>query len=339
MILLLTRKLFITFLLALIAGCMPTIHPPGDKINSGQLLTDRFITEDGSELPLRSWLPKKKDIKAVIIALHGFNDYSHFFQQPGEYFRQQGIASYAFDQRGFGSSPNRGLWAGINAYSEDVASFIRLVREKHPGLPVYLLGESMGGAVAILTVSRPLQPNIDGIILAAPAIWSRDTMPWYQRTLLWSLAHTLPWLSLTGEGLEVMPSDNIEMLKALAHDPLVIKETRIEAVYGLANLMDAAFASAGKLQTGLLMLYGEKDEIIPKKPVYQFLRNLISQNRKDQTIAFYRDGYHMLLRDLQASVLWEDINTWINSPQNSLPSGADKRVKEIIDRIISLNDD
>ncbi|MGR9101186.1 MAG: alpha/beta hydrolase, partial [Gammaproteobacteria bacterium] len=307
-------KKTILLLILMLTGCMPAIHPPGEKIQSGRILTDRFVTEDGSELRLRSWLPGEGRTRAVIIALHGFNDYSRFFEQPAAYFSSRGIACYAYDQRGFGESPNRGLWAGIEAYAEDAASFARLVRSRHPGAPVYLLGESMGGAVAIVASSQPRPADFDGVILAAPAVWNRKAMPWYQRALLWTLAHTLPWLTLTGEGVEVTPSDNIEMLKALGRDPLVIKESRVETLYGLANLMDAAFAGAEDMRGALLMLYGEKDDIIPKEPIYRFVHNLEKQDSDAKDIAIYENGYHMLLRDLQAEVYWKDIENWIFSP-------------------------
>lgn len=309
---------------------MPAIHPPGESISSGRLLNERFITDDGLELPLRNWLPDDKPYKAIIIALHGFNDYSNFFQMSGEYFRQQGIASYAYDQRGFGGSPDRGLWAGVNAYSDDLSLFVQLISKQHPGRPIYLLGQSMGGAVVIVNLAQSVHPKVTGVILVAPAVWSRDTMPWYQQWVLWTLAHTMPWLTITGEGVEVTPSDNIEILRGLARDPLVIKETRVETIYGLVNLMDAAQASSSTLPSHLL-LYGEKDDIIPKQPTYQFLRDLKVKNKDQGTVAFYKNGYHMLLRDLQAQVAWNDINAWIMTAQMPLPSGADKRAEEILD--------
>ncbi len=325
-------KNLVIFIVVLLGGCMPTIHSPGESISSGRLLSDLFITDDGIELPLRNWLPEHKPYKAIIIALHGFNDYSYFFQMSGEYFRQQGIASYAYDQRGFGASPDRGLWAGVDAYADDLALFVRLISEQHPGLPIYLLGQSMGGAVVIVNVARSVHPQVSGVILVAPAVWSRDTMPWYQQLVLWTLAHITPWLTITGEGVEVTPSDNIEILRGLARDPLVIKETRVETIYGLVNLMDAAQASTSTLRSHLL-LYGEKDDIIPKQPTYQFLRNLKEKNRGKGTVAFYKNGYHMLLRDLQAQVAWDDINAWIMATNMPLPSGADKRAEEILDAV------
>ena len=319
-------------LINVLVACTPNIHPGGTPISSGYLLNDTFITADGTELPLKIWRPPEQDIKSVIIALHGFNDYSNFFQQPGTYFSQHKTISYAYDQRGFGGSTNRGLWAGIDTYIADLTCFIQLIKQKHPSVPIFLLGESMGGAIVISTVAESDQLPVKGIILAAPALWARQSMPWYQNTLLWTLSHTMPWLTLSGSGLEIQASDNIEMLIALGQDPLVIKETRVESIYGLVNLMDRALSSANLISKNTLLLYGEKDEIIPKEPTYQFLNNLTNSKKNNHIIAFYKNGYHMLLRDLQASILWNDIDVWIDSFTTALPSGADKRAQQLLDK-------
>jgi alpha-beta hydrolase superfamily lysophospholipase len=278
---------------------------------------------------LRHWLPKTEP-HAVIIALHGFNDYSRVFDLPGEYFSKQGIASFAYDQRGFGMAPQRGLWAGRKAYTKDLQALVRLVKQRYPKRPVYLLGESMGGAIVIAAMSQREMPEVAGIILAAPALWARSTMPWYQTGLLWMLAHSLPWLTLTGEGVHVVASDNIDMLRAMGRDPLVIKATRVETVYGLADLMDVAFNSAASLRGHTLMLYGEKDEIIPKEPTYAFLRQFLAADAANKTVAIYPHGYHMLLRDLQAPAAWKDIAAWINANPDKLPSGADDRAQQLL---------
>jgi alpha-beta hydrolase superfamily lysophospholipase len=323
----------LALLLTSVIGCMPMTYPPGAKNNAARLSENTFLTEDGANLPFRHWLPKT-DPHAVLIALHGFNDYSRFFQQPGEYLSTQGIACFAYDQRGFGAAPKRGLWAGGAAYSDDLLTLVRLVKQRYPDRPVYLLGESMGGAVIITAMSQTNMPVVEGVILVAPALWARPTMPWYQTSLLWTLAHSLPWLTLTGKGVKVMPSDNIEMLQALGRDPWVIKATRIETVYGLTDLMDDAFNSATLLHGNTLMLYGEKDEIIPKKPTYAFLQKFLATDATEKTVAFYQQGYHMLLRDLQAPTAWKDIAAWISNKPNKLPSGADNRARQVLVELI-----
>lgn len=312
----------------MLASCAPVIRPPGRALEQPRLTQDAFVSNDGVHLPLRYWLPEEKaDIKAVIIALHGFNDYSNFFAEPGRFFAQSGIASYAYDQRGFGAGSYRGLWAGTPAYVRDLYVFTHLIKLQHPGVPVYVLGESMGGAVVIASMTSNLRPPVDGIILSAPAVWGRETMPWYQRALLWVSSHVAPSMKVTGKELGLRPSDNIEMLRALGRDPLVIKETRIDAIYGLTNLMDIALVGSRYLDVSTLMVYGEKDEIIPPKPVRRMLKNLPSDGLQYWHIAFYRNGYHMLLRDLQAQVLWQDIVAWISANDQPLPSGADRRAE------------
>ena len=314
----------LVLLMAALSACAPRVYPPGRTLASPHLTATHFVTQDGVTLSYRSWMPDAEAPKALIIALHGFNDYSNFLAQPGTFFSSLGIGCYAYDQRGFGGTANRGLWAGTDAYASDLTQFTRLIAARHPGVPLYLLGESMGGAVIIVAATSGTPPPADGIILAAPAVWARSAMPWYQRLLLWISAHSVPWMTVTGEGLEVIPSDNIEMLRALGRDPLVIKETRIETIVGLVDLMDRAFEQSSKLNTSTLLLYGEKDEIIPKPPTVEMLIRMPQRRSSLKRFAFYENGYHMLLRDVQAEILWEDIAAWIERPQASLPSGADQ---------------
>lgn len=320
-----TLRILIITVALVIAACTPQIHGPGEVNNPGRILSNRFITADEAMLPLKSWLPEQAPVKAVLIAIHGFNDYNNFFRQPGMFFSAQGIACYAYDQRGFGGSPRPGSWSGTGAYVNDLDLFVRLIKRKHPGVPVYVLGESMGGAITLATLSLAHATPVDGAILVAPAVWGRETMPWYQQSALWMLSHTFPGLTLTGRGLKIQASDNIEMLKALSKDPLVIKQTRVEAIHGLTDLMDSALRNAGKINTRTLLVYGEKDQIIPRKATQHFLHMLLEHNSEQKTVAFYPNGFHMLLRDLNAELVLKDIAAWIKSSSPvALPSGADK---------------
>jgi acylglycerol lipase len=318
-----TRSILALMLLTNTA-CSPLVNHPGGHVAPPHLKTAHFVTADRTVLPVRSWLPKDGKVRAAIVALHGFNDYSNFFTEPGKYLSRQGIACYAYDQRGFGNAPRRGLWSGVEAYTSDLTDFTNAVRRHHPGVPVYVLGESMGSAVAIVAMTGENPPDADGVILVAPAVWGRETMPWYQRWLLAATSHTVPWLQLTGRGLHILPSDNIEMLRGLSRDPLVIKATRIDAMHGLADLMDEALARADKVRRSTLVLYGEHDEVVPKEPVFRMLARMSRDPRI--RAAFYEHGYHLLLRDLHAEQPWGDIAAWIANRDAPLPSGADRRV-------------
>lgn len=292
-----------------LTACVPLIQPPGSVMLEPRLERARFVAADGAVLPVRSWLPRDGRIRAAIVALHGFNDYSRAFSRPGAWLAERGVAVYAYDQRGFGLAPQRGLWAGLAGYLGDLAGFVERVRLRHAGVPVYLLGESMGGALALAAMGSERPPAADGLILSAPAVWSRATMPWYQRSLLALLAHSVPWLELTGEGLEIQASDNIEMLRELGRDPWVIKATRVDAMHGLADLMDLAAQKAERVRVPTLVLYGEKDQVIPPEPFRRWLDTL--PKGSSRRVVLYPKGYHLLLRDLEAAAVWGDIEAWI----------------------------
>jgi len=124
---------------------------------------------------------------------------------------------------------------------------------------------------------------------------------------------------LTGKELNVKPTDNSEVRRALSRDPLFIKATRIDAMYGLTNLMDEALSRAEKLPLPALVQYGKNDQVIPKAPVFQMLNKLPKATRK----AFYEHGYHMLLRDLQGEKPMADIVAWITDHNSPLPYGTE----------------
>jgi alpha-beta hydrolase superfamily lysophospholipase len=308
------------------AACTPVVMPAGAASAAPALAADALVMADGTRLPLRRWLPADRSPAAVILALHGFNDYSNFFEAPGTYLAGRGIASYAYDQRGFGGAPNRGLWPGNRTLADDLRHATRLVRARHPGIPLFLVGESMGGAVVMVAMAAHEPPPADAVVLVAPAVWGRASMPWYQNMALWIGAHTFPEGRLTGRGLGIRASDNVEVLKAMGRDPLVIKETRIDAVFGLVGLMDEAMAAAGRVDGRVLVLYGENDELIPEGAIREMLARMpaaAGAGVGSRRVAFYPSGWHMLLRDLQAEVVWKDIAAWIDRPNLPLPSGAD----------------
>jgi alpha-beta hydrolase superfamily lysophospholipase len=329
------RGLCACALLLLAAACTPQFVPAGPAIDEPRLATGHWVTADGLELPLRSWLPEEPP-HAVILALHGFNDYSAAFKDPGVWWAERGIATYAYDQRGFGAAAHRGRWAGSESLSDDLVRLTGLIRARHPGRPLYLLGESMGGAVIMVAFAENPTFSVDGAILSAPAVRARSTMSGYQRLALEVVAYLMPWGRLTREPANIQASDNIEMLRALVRDPLVIKRTRFDAIYGLTNLMDQALASSGRITAPLLLLYGERDEVIPQDPTFEAWNGLPAKANGRQRLALYEDGWHLLLRGLGAETVLDDVAAWITDPKAPLPSGADRRARAVLGEVAKI---
>jgi alpha-beta hydrolase superfamily lysophospholipase len=175
-------------------------------------------------------------------------------------------------------------------------------------VPLFVLGESMGGAVAVVAFSGP-ESAVDGIILSAPAVWGGKSLSRLYRSALGLANLTVPWLRLTGRNLDIQASDNIEALIALGQDPLYIRATRIDAVAGLVGLMDLAGERGPAIAVPTLILTGARDQVVPPAAQRMFTQSMPAATC---TTVGYINGWHLLLRDLQRERVYEDILSWID---------------------------
>jgi len=305
--------LIFTIACFLLLGC----STPKTQLSSGMdhepiLSKTEFLAEDGYHLPITRFWPETSP-NGIVVALHGFNDYSKAFEGMCQYFVSKNIACLAYDQRGFGGTRMVGIWPEEGRLQMDLHLLVKQIRNQYPQQPIFLVGESMGGAVIMTAMADTrfsLAEEVSGTILYAPAVWARSTQPWYQQASLWLAVHTFPGWMPTGEGLGVQATDNIDALRAMGRDDKVIKATRIDTIYGLTNLMDAALLASKDVSIRTLVLYGDKDEVIPKKPTCEMLE---AMSLVDESVEFinYTEGYHMLSRDLQAERVFSDSYEWM----------------------------
>ncbi len=283
---------------------------------------DRFVSFDGARLGATSW-PTVDEPKVVLVALHGMNDYANAFHLAAPDWAERGIATYAFDQRGFGRSVGRGIWAGRELMSEDLRVFVGLVKARHPGVPVVVAGESMGGAVAICAFASDRPPAADRLLLLAPAVWGWSSQPLPNKTLLWITARITPDRPVEPPGWltnSIRPSDNTEEMIAMGRDKLMIWGARPDTISGLVDLMEAAWREIGAVKVPVAYLYGANDQVIPERPSRQAANRLKPGDRT----AWYANGHHLLIRDHQRQKVIEDAASFILDPVKPLPSGMPK---------------
>jgi acylglycerol lipase len=318
-----TVKASLLFLVLILSACSPYIEGLGPNKRVPDIEGDRFLTSDGLDLPLRIW-DIDHEPKAILLGVHGFNDFGEFLT-PGfpEYLQKNDILLITYDQRGFGQNINRGIWVGTEALVSDLSTLIHLVHSRYENIPLFVIGESMGGAVAMTTLATIKPLPVDGLILSAPAVWGPSTWPWYQKATLYALSYSVPWLKLSGGGI-VQPTDHMENWKNWSKNPLVIRETRVDAIWGVSWLMDEAQAAVPAIMLPSLILYGEKDQVIPWKAT----QTMISKLNIKHHIALYPEGWHWLSRDHNGPVVWQDIVSWITDHNAPLPSGADVGARE-----------
>lgn len=282
-----------------LAACGPRIEGRGPTVATPGLSDDALVMPDGYRLPFRSWLPEGRP-RAQILALHGFNDHAGAWEIPAPLLTAQGFALHAYDQRGFGATATRGIWPGVAALVADCVEASRLVAAREPALPLALIGESMGGAVLLVAGAAPPaeRPPAQAWVLLAPAVWGRAGMNGLYRGMLWAFSHVLPSMAVSGANPFIRVTDDETVMRALSRDQKLIRQTRMDAVAGLVDMMDAARAAATEFDPGpTLILWAGRDDLIPGSAMQSFLDSLPPSPPAVREVRFDRHGYHLLLRD------------------------------------------
>ena len=287
--------------------------------------------QDATPLQIRVWSAATP--RRIVIGVHGFNDYSKAFDPLARSLVADLQATvYAYDQRGFGANPSPGVWPGADRLIDDLREVVDQLRDRHPGLPITVIGESMGGAVVLRASTESPGLPVSQLILKAPALWGAETMPWFQRAGLQIMNTVAPNFTFSGRGvraLGIKPTDDPEVARDLSRDPLFIKETRVSSLVGVTDLMSQALHHPMSFPTPTLVLYGLNDRIIPHAPVCSWLSRLDGESSSLPShvqFLIYPEGWHLLTRQLRAAEVIRDITQWIRSSvlqqrAGSLPGG------------------
>ncbi len=308
-----------------LAGCAARLPPygtPGAPLAVHPVPDDTFTLPDGTRLPARVWLPPDGQAPAaVILALHGFNDSRDQWALPAPVLAAAGDAVYAPDQRGFGDTAARQTWPGVDNLVRDADAMARDLHRRYPTTPLFVMGESMGGAIALDLAASPNPPPITGTIMLSPAVWGRPEQGLVLASALWAANGLIPGYRITSGDVpvQVHASDNRAALIALARDPLTIRSTQVSVLKGLVDLMDSAQLAAPQVHGRSLIAYGGHDDLVPASAMGVAWAHLPADTRR----AVYPNGYHLLMRDLDRQAVIGDVIAWIRQPDASLPSGAD----------------
>jgi acylglycerol lipase len=307
MVTFLTRALLAGLAVALVAGSALRPSEPRRARRQPKLESDWLLTGDRVRLPLAAWLPDEAPT-AVLLGLHGYGDYRESFGLAGRWLAARGVAMYAYDQRGFGETRTRGRWPGAEALIDDCADATAALRELHPELPLALLGESMGGSVALASLGSGRVSGVDGLILAAPGVRSGEQLHQLHDLALRLGTLALPWLRVElrrGDRPWLDPEES----RRLAEDPLILRHLSVGTYEGLIELAGRADLVNPARLPPTLLLYGELDGTIPRAGIDQLALRL----GDCCTLRTYPARHHLLLHEKDADEVFGECLKWLRS--------------------------
>jgi alpha-beta hydrolase superfamily lysophospholipase len=261
----------------------------------------------GLELFAQAWLPDGQPAAVIVIA-HGLGEHSGRYATLATELAGRGYAVYALDHRGHGRSGGPRANIGRFAYLvSDFAAFVGRCARQHLDTPVYVLGHSMGGAVAFATALR-LQHQLRGLVLSAPALAVDTAVPRLQEWFVRALSVIAP---NTG-ALSIPPSAvsrDASVVMRYQSDPLV-HHTGVPArtVVELLDAMAGFPAGVRELRLPTLILHGTADRLVPlaaTRPLYQ------SINTNYRTLKLYDGLFHEVFNEPERATVTADLFSWL----------------------------
>jgi alpha-beta hydrolase superfamily lysophospholipase len=251
---------------------------------------------------------------AVLLISHGLGEHSARYGHVAEFFNQQGISVYAIDHRGHGKSGgSRGHVEDFAQYSEDLHLLISQLRLQHPGLPVHVLGHSMGGLIATGYALR-YDKVIASLVLSSPAYGVMGLASKASLLLAPLLALLAPTLSLSN-GLDAHAiSRDPAVVKAYQDDPLV--HDRITATWARAFRREQGFVAReiNRLRVASLMILAGSDSLTDPA-LSKALFEKIAADKKQ--LSNYRAAYHEVFNEQEQFEALEELLSWLD-PKDSV---------------------
>lgn len=245
--------------------------------------------------------------RGLLVALHGLGDHSGLYPMLPDAFLPLGIEIFAPDLRGNGRSP--GQRAYLESWSElreDLRRLVIRVRGERPMIPLFLLGSSMGGLVALdYALHHP--EGVHGVIAVSTPLGDLG-VPRPLMMLGRVLSRWWPRFSLdTGMDLSGLARDP-DVVERVLHDPLFHRK-------GTARLSTEVTATIERVQAGapgfpvpMLLLHGADDRMVPPEGSRQFFG---AAGQPDRTLIEYPGAYHALLADVGGGQVLQDIAEWM----------------------------
>lgn len=264
----------------------------------------RLVGAGDVELRWQGWVPGAPT--GIVLLSHGLGEHSGRYARVVDALTPDGWAVYGHDHRGHGLSGGRRVH--LDDYADwlaDLDAVRRTVAARHPGLPVFLLGHSMGGQIA-LAYALEHQAELAGLVLSAPAL-ANDSIPKQAVPVLRLLGRVAPTLRPAGIDITKISKDPA-VVAAYQADPLVWQGKPTLALgLGLFAKFDELVARASELRLPVLLQHGTADVLAPPEGS----RRLAAAGVADLTVRWYEGLWHEIYNEPERERPLSDLREWL----------------------------
>jgi acylglycerol lipase len=309
------RHCLLLVVVMLVASCTSIPHANKKSVKPS-LGVGQWTSYDGKEMPWKEWpVAKGKELKAVVIAIHGLSGATSDFWPLGEHLPKTGVAVYAYALRGQGNDPDKSARGDIGngrQWLRDLRTFHQLVRLRHPGVPVVWYGESLGSLIALHSLDAPdVMP--EALILASPLAGIRMKVSAGQRWAIIATSRLFPRLAFKLGTFGGIDENKVQVTSNSTHGGQMAKTSHhvetfsLRLIREIAQLLDDNANAAEDVSMPVLFLASPNDVVASPQQVQELFGEIAS---KDKQLHWFTRSYHLLLHDVQRDAVLKDVANW-----------------------------
>lgn len=267
---------------------------------------------NGKQLFFQVWRPELGS-KAVLVLCHGVCEHSGRYMNLVRPLTRQGIAVWAYDHLGCGSSPGqRGHIDTWEDFSSGLRAFLELVQSKNPELPVFLYGHSLGAQIALDFIQESPQ-GLQGVVLSGTPIDPAGVGSPIKILVAKLLSKVRPNYSID-LGIEAdQLSHDPNVVHAYRDDPLVQRFVSVRWGTEAMAVQRKTSSHPDRVRLPVLFIHGSEDPLNLVSGVRTFFEQI---PHEDKQLLVYEGSLHEPHNDLEHERVARDLIAWL---ENHLP--------------------
>ncbi len=281
-----------------------------------------FQGDGGRRLFRRSWTCPEPE--RVVVLVHGFGEHSGRYEDLGTWLAERRSAVHAYDHQGHGRSAGpRNYVSRFEDFLADLEGFVACVREEHPGVPLSVVGHSMGGLITA-AFARERKPEITALVTSGAALSLGPAMSGARMLLVRALRRLAPRMLLdAGLPIEGLSRDP-EVQRRYEADPLVDTHMTPSLAVEMMNAVARTAGGGAEIEVPMLLLHGAEDPLCSAAGSEAFFASLPAGASPPSALKIYPGLRHEIFNEPEKEQVYDDLLAWLRAREADR-SGAEAR--------------